>query len=246
MKALILAGGYGTRLSKVTGNIPKPLVEVGNKSILQRIIDDISNIQEITGIYIVTNEKYYEHYVNYKEMNKQEVPLTILNDGTTSNDNRIGAVGDIKFAVEMASIDEDLLVIAGDSLYDFSLTGFMDFYNINYKTPCICAKKHEKNEELSRFGIVEIDRNEYIVSFEEKPEKPKSDLVGYAIYIFPEYCLKLLDKYEKEGLNMDPPGNFMKYIADTFFAKAFLFNGNFIDIGTPESLIEARELFRDK
>lgn len=244
MKALILAAGYGTRLAKVTGGIPKPLVDVAGKSILERITEDICNIEEIEEIYIVTNAKYYDDYVEWEKSHSFKVKINIINDLTTSNENRLGGVGDIKFATENMTNLDDLLVVAGDSLFEFELKDFVEYYHNQDRFPCICVKEHEYSSELSRFGIVEVDNDNTIISFEEKPVVPKSNIVGYAIYIFPKETLLLLNRYESEKNNMDAPGNYMAYISRLYKAKAFVFTGTCMDIGTPKSLEEARQYYK--
>ncbi|MEG0073212.1 MAG: sugar phosphate nucleotidyltransferase [Clostridia bacterium] len=245
MKALVLAAGYGTRLSAVTKGVAKPLVDVSGTTILGRIIEDIIKIKDVDEIYVVTNDKFYPQFTQWKKENVFDVPVVLVNDGTNSNENRLGAIGDINLVIDFFKIQEDLLIVAGDSLYEFELKDFVTSFK-THKMPCMCVKQHSNKEELSRFGIVEKDSYNNIISFEEKPVSPKSDLVGYAIYIYPRKVLSLFKGYMQSGRNTDAPGNFVKYLTDIMLVKAYPFEGKCLDIGTPESLEEARAYFKNR
>lgn len=243
MKCILLCAGYATRLFPLTKNFPKALLKVGPKTILDYIVDDLDKVDEIDDIYIITNNKYYSHFLEYTK-NKKNISkeITVINDGTTSNSDRLGAIGDIIYTLKTQNIDDDILVMASDNLYTFAIKEFIDFYN---KTSCSCValKTSYDLEELRRFAVTNIDSNNTIIDFTEKPKNPKYNYAACALYIYKKEHLPYFDKYIAEGNNKDAPGNFVAYLYKKENVKGFVFNGECYDIGTHESLKEMNEKF---
>lgn len=243
MKAIILAAGYATRLYPLTKTMPKALLDVGSKPILDHILDNVEQIPAVDEIFIVTNEKFYTHFTEWKDQRTGGLPITVLNDGTTTEDTRLGAIGDLKFTIDNAKISDDIIVLAGDNLIDFSILGFYDFYK-QVESDCVCVTRIPK-EETNRMGIVLTDENKKIIDFEEKPEKAKSDLGAFAIYIYKKETLKMIDKYLDEGNNPDAPGNLPAWLYKRQPVYAYEFKGDCYDIGTHEAYEEVQELYKD-
>jgi len=244
VKAIILAAGYATRLYPLTKNMPKALLKVGNKTILDHILDNVEKIPAVDEIFIVTNDRFYTHFEDWKEGREGSLPITVYNDGTTSEDNRKGALGDLKFVIDRAKIADDIIVLAGDNLMDFPLVSFYDFYR-QVDSDCICVKRIPL-EDTGRFGIVVIDEANRILDFEEKPKNPKSDMGAFAIYIYKNETLKKLEEYLAEGNNPDAPGNFPAWLCKRQPVYAYEFNGTCFDIGTPEAYSEVQELYKER
>mgnify|MGYP000338767606 CR=1 FL=1 len=241
MKAVILAAGYATRLYPLTQNMPKALLKVGSKAILDHILENLMQIQDVDAAYIVSNEKFYKNFLEWKEQSNYSLPITIYNDGTTNEDNRLGALGDLKFALDKAGISDDIIVMAADNLMDFSLLSFYSFYR-SVDNNCICVTE-VKPSEASKMGIVQMDEDNRIFDFEEKPKVPKSNLGAFAVYIYKKETLKLLDEYLKAGNNPDAPGNFPAWLCKREPVYGYKFSGRCYDIGTPEAYEEVQKLY---
>jgi glucose-1-phosphate thymidylyltransferase len=244
MKAIILAAGYATRLYPLTENMPKALLKVGSKSILDHILENVIQIDAVDEIHIVSNEKFYRNFLDWKKESNYNLPINIHNDGTTGNDNRLGALGDLKFVLDQANINDDIIVLAGDNLMDFSLRDFYDFYK-EVDRCALCATE-VKPQEATRLGIIQLDDSGRITDFEEKPEKPKSNIAAFAVYIYKKETLELLDEYLAAGNNPDAPGNFPAWLYKREPVYGYLFDGTCYDIGTHEAYREVQELYKDK
>ena len=232
MKAIVLAAGYATRLYPITIDYPKHLLEIAGRPIIDYIIEKIEKLSDIDEIIIVVNDKFYMDFVWVLERYKGNKKIELINDGTTSADNRLGAIGDLWLAIEKKNINEDMLVVLGDNLFDFSLNDMVDFYKSKRRTTVGVYKLGDK-EQAKRFGVVEIE-GEKIVGFEEKPENPKTDLVGIGIYLHPKDDIKKIEEYLKINNPKDAPGNLIKYLVDTQDVYGCGFNGKWYDIGTQE------------
>jgi len=238
MKAIILAAGYATRLYPLTLNIPKPLLEINGKSILSHIVDNIHQIQEIDEIFVVTNDKFFEHFMDWKN----SLPtnrVTVLNDGTSSNDDRLGSLGDIDFVVEKAKLDDDLLVVAGDNLFEFSL---LEMHKAYQEKKAIMMAAHDvKDIELARlYGVVKLNEQGKVIHFEEKPPEPKSTVCGTAIYIYPSAIVKKLVSFVRSHGQKDKSGDFIEWIYTQEPVYTFPITGLWYDIGSVEQLEDAR------
>lgn len=241
MKCILLCAGYATRLFPLTKNFPKALLEVGGRAILDYIIDEVNTLDEVDQIYLVTNDKYTPHFEKWAENKKNIKPITVYNDKTTNNENRLGAIGDIQFTIENANIDDDILVMATDNLFSFKLREFVDFQK-DKGTPAVCVKE-EDYESLKRLGVVEADENNKIIGFEEKPEQPKGKFAAYAEYLYPREVVPVFKQYIDEGNNIDAPGNFVAYLYKKMPVHAFPFSGECYDIGTHDALAQVNEIY---
>lgn len=242
MKCILLAAGYATRLYPLTKDKPKSLLKVGGITILEHILKKVEKVDSIDCIYIVSNDRFYNQFARWVEGYTSFKEIKVLNDLTTSNDNRLGAIADIKFAIDSENIEDDILVMAGDNLFDFELKDFETYYR---KVGHDCITVHELNstEDLRRTGVVEIDQNYKVISFEEKPKEPKSNLAVPPFYIYQKNTLNLFGKYISEGNNPDAPGNFIPWLIKYKDVYAFKFKGTRYDIGTIESYEAVQKLF---
>jgi glucose-1-phosphate thymidylyltransferase len=240
MKCLILAAGYATRLYPLTKNFPKPLLEVGGKPILDWLIDDIGKIEGIEGFIVVSNHKFAHIFEDWKESRKEDI--TVVDDGTDCNENRIGAVRDILFAIETLGLTEDLLVIAGDNMVDFSFKGFID-YAKSKGTSCVMC--HEENDlaKQQKTAIITFNGDGLIDSYEEKPMSPKGN---HAVPPFYYYLKEDLDKIPQAlgaGCSADAPGSFAAWISKNTKVHAWVMNGKRYDIGDVESYEYVKRCF---
>lgn len=242
MKAIIPVAGYAIRLYPLTKDKPKALLKVSGKPILEHIIKKIEEIT-IDKIFIVTNDKFFPNFNEWSKKFSCSIPVKILNDYTTSNKNRLGQIGDITFALEKEKIDDDLLVIAGDNLFKFSL---LDSYNLfkNKKT-CVNALYDAKSLKVAREqGVVIIDKNNKFVNFQEKPEKPESTLTSLGIYFFPKEKVKLFYDYKKAGNDLDKMGYFMQWLIKKENVFGHIYKEKWFDVGIIKSLEQARKEFK--
>jgi glucose-1-phosphate thymidylyltransferase len=242
MKCIILAGGYATRLYPLTKDKPKSLLEVGGITILEHILKKVEKVESIDYIYIVSNDRFYSQFVDWVKKYKSSKEIKVLNDLTTSNKNRLGAIADIKFTIGNENIEDDILVMAGDNLFDFELKDFEMFYR-EIGNDCITVYELNDKEGLKRTGVVEIDNNSKVISFEEKPKEPKSNLAVPPFYIYRKDTLEFFDKYISEGNNPDAPG-LLPWLIKHKDVYAFKFKGMRYDIGTLESYERVKGLFK--
>lgn len=240
MRALLLAAGYGTRLYPITKNTPKPLLEVGNRPMMEHILHSLQEVDEIDEVVVVTNDKFHEDFLEWERQTNWPWPITVLNDGTTEDGTRRGAIGDIQFSIENANIEDDLLVLAGDNLFEFSLQGLVDTLqekqsNVNG------VLRFDDESKLSKYGIVDVDSEGKILNFVEKPDHPPSNLVSMAMYAFPEENLGLINEYLDSGGNPDEPGWYLTWLVENHEIYAHSFEGVWFDIGDKDSLEQADE-----
>lgn len=247
MKAIILAAGYATRLYPLTKDKPKCLLTVGGKTILDQICDKLDAISEFDEIIIVTNARFYEQMHKWSVSAKRKLPVKILNDRTTSNDTRLGAIGDLQFTIKQCQLDTDLVMMASDNLFDQDLKEFVKFarskkdavtiavYDI--KDPALASKK---------FGVIEIDKTNEVVQIEEKPEFPRSSLIGMGVYYFPKSTLPLVDTYLGQKDAADAPGFYIRWLVGRVKIFSFTFLGMWYDIGDLKALEEANTTYNQK
>lgn len=242
MKAIILCAGYATRLYPLTKHTPKPLLQVKGKAIIDYIVDEICTIDDVTDIYVISNGLFYDQFLEWSIYANCSKSVHILNDFTTSNEGRLGAIGDINLCIDSFAIDDDLLIIAGDNLFDFSL---LDAYN-KFKQKnkdLLCVKRLESKEQLRNFAVATVNSNNVITNIIEKPEQPESNIACFATYFYKKDTVSLFKKYLDEGNNKDAPGYFVEYLHKIKEVYAYEFDGNCYDIGTLEAYNEIKDTF---
>lgn len=241
MKCIIIAAGYATRLYPLTENFPKPLLKVKGKPIIDWLIDDVNELNIIDEFVVVTNHKFYQLFLDWSKTKQQKI--TIVDDLTESNETRLGAVRDIEFAIEKLNINDDLLVMAGDNLLDFSLCNFVE-YGLNKKANCVMA--HEENDvsKLQRTGVLEIDESNRIINMEEKPRIPKSNLACPPFYFFVKENVPYIKDSLTSGCKNDAPGDFLSWLVKKTKVYAYKMPGKRYDIGNLESYNFIKENYR--
>lgn len=245
MKALILAAGYATRLYPLTKDRPKALLPLAGKPIINFILDEIVTLPDVNEIVVVSNHRFAEHFNAWKEKMQPhcDLPITIVDDFTTSDADKLGAVGDINFVVERLNIDEDLLVIAGDNLFTYNLIDPWRVFR-EFDQDLILAQEIDSLDDLRRFAVAQIDENDLVIELEEKPAEPKSNLAVYATYFYRRDTLPLIKTYLEHGGNPDSPGNFPAWLYKRKPLRLYKFTGECFDIGTPESYAEGEQFVR--
>ena len=244
MKAIILAAGYATRLYPLTLNMPKALLPVGKKPIIDHIVAQMDTVEEVDEIYVVSNDKFAGHFEEWAKTAKSRVPIRVLNDGTTDDSNKRGAIGDISFVIEEMNIDDDLMVIAGDNFFTYSLKDYVRFFREKDRD-CVCVKVWEDESQLSQFGVALLDWAGKVLDIEEKPAHPKSNTAVFAAYLYKKDTVPMFAKYLAEGNKPDAPGNFPAWLYRRKEVYAYTFEGECYDIGTPESYREVCEMYQD-
>jgi len=247
MKILVLAAGYGTRLYPLIKDTPKPLLEIAGKPIINYITDKVRDIPDLNEVIVVSNAKFYDQFLHWAEENKDfPQPITIINDGTTTPDDRLGSVGDICYVLQNHPFADDLLVVGGDNIFDYSLEEYIQF--AKEKSPHVTIGTYDigKKENATEFGVVEADEGGKIVSFEEKPTEPKSSLIAMCFYFFPKESLSLLNDYIQESGKTDKAGYYIHWLSENSTVFAYVFEGKWYDIGSIEAYQEAQELFKKK
>jgi glucose-1-phosphate thymidylyltransferase len=245
MKGLILAAGYGTRLYPLTLDRPKPLVKVGGKTILERLLRKFEKIDTCDEVYIVTNDRFHDMVVKWVRGRTFSIKLKVINDLTRSNEDRLGAIGDINLVLSKEKPEDDVLIVAGDNLFEFDIADFISFSK--EKNKFSVALFDVKNRKLAqRYGIVSLDPDQKLAEFQEKPERPKSTLASTGIYFMPEVTLPMMGKYMKTDLVKDAPGNFVKWISENDDVYGYVFTEGWYDIGDKVSLEKADIEYRKK
>ena len=242
MKCLILAAGYATRLYPLTENFPKPLLEVAGKPILDWLIDDMARTGLVDEYVVISNHKF-AHIFEEWASRKKDVVVKVLDDGTTSNDNRLGAVRDIQFAIDQLNLDDDLVVMAGDNLLDFSLGGFIRYFKEKQAT-CIMRYYESDVAKLSKSGVVEIDEEDRVLAMEEKPAVPKSTWCVPAFYCYTREDGRLIKKGIESGCGTDAPGSFIAWLSQQTSVYAWEMPGKRYDIGNLASYEDVKKAFQ--
>ena len=238
MKCVILAAGYATRLYPLTENFPKPLLAVGEKNILEWLIEDIGD--SVDEYVVISNHKFVEHFRAWSA--KRPEKITVLDDGTESNETRLGAVRDVQFAVDELGLDDDLLVIAGDNVLDFSLKAFVEYYKAR-GTTCVMRYWEPSEEKLHKTGVAEVDENGLILHMEEKPAVPRSHWCTPPFYIYRREDVPMVKKGIESGCGVDAPGSFIAWLCDQVPVHAFEMPGKRYDIGNLESYEEVKRTY---
>ncbi|MBO7569090.1 MAG: nucleotidyltransferase family protein [Bacteroidaceae bacterium] len=242
MKNIVIAAGYATRLGELTKNFPKPLLKIGKSTILGRMLDDIDGIPEIDEHIIITNHKFAPIFEEWKAAQQYTKPITIVDDGTETNETRLGAVCDLLYAMEKLQIDDDLLVVAADNLLFFSFQEFVDFAK-EKGTSCIMCHEQPELAKLQRTGVVELDEKMKVLGMEEKPQVPKSHWAVPPFYIYRKNDLELVRHSVENGCGKDAPGNLAHYMVEHTTMHAWKMTAGRFDIGSLDTYEEAVRRF---
>lgn len=242
MKTIIIAAGYATRLYPLTENFPKPLLKIGNSTILDRMLADLETVEEITEHIIVTNHRFAPIFDEWMKSTPYKKPITIIDDGTTDNDNRLGAVRDLLLALDKCQVEDDIMVLAADNILDFPLQGFVDYFKDKGTSVIMCHNEPELRK-LQRTGVIAVDEEMKVLEMQEKPEKPVSHWAVPPFYIYSKEDLPLIRECMAHGCGFDAPGNLAHYLTEVTTLHAWPMAGRRFDIGSMDSYREAQERF---
>jgi glucose-1-phosphate thymidylyltransferase len=245
MKVLILAAGYATRLYPLTLTRPKPLLDVAGKPMIEHVLDNIAPIPGIDRVYVVTNAKFagqFQQWADNYRATKAKLNFTIINDGSTDDSNKLGAIGDLNLVLDREKVDDDLIVVAGDNLFSQSVEEF-GRYCRSKNAPVLAVYDVGNLEEIKKYNAITMDGDGRITFFEEKPKQPKSTVTGIALYYYPKTSLPLIRQYIAEGNNPDQPGRLVQWMYPRTPFYTWRVPGIWFDIGSKETLDEANRIF---
>jgi len=240
VKAVVLAAGYATRLRPLTNEWAKELLPVGGRPIIDWILESVSTVDEVDEVHVVTNSHKVAAFRDWARGRD----VVIHDDGTTSNDDRLGAIGDMQFVIERAGLDDDLLVIAGDNVFDFSLPDFVAFWRSKGVASAVAVRDVGSLELASQYGIVALADDGLVLDFEEKPADPPSTLAATATYLFHREHARLIRSYLEGEHGADQPGRFVGWLRRHQPVYGWVFEDTWYDIGNHEQLLEADNRLR--
>jgi len=245
MKVVVLAAGYATRLYPLTLNQPKPLLPVAGKPMIERVLDNLAPIGGIDRVYVVTNAKfagYFQKWSEHYRAAKSGLKLTVVNDGTTDDAHKLGAIGDIHFVLQTQNVDDDLIVVAGDNLFSEKLGDFGRFCR-EKNAPVLALYDVGNLEEIKKYSSISVANDGRITAFEEKPKHPTSTVTGIALYFYPKSIIPLIKQYITEGNNHDQPGRLVQWLYPRTTVYTWRVPGLWFDIGSKETLEGANKIF---
>jgi len=245
MKVIILAAGYATRLHPLTLAQPKPLLPVAGKPMIEYVLDNLAPIGGLDRIYVVTNSKFARHFQEWADLyraTKAKLDFTIVNDGSTDDANKLGAIGDLRLVLTRQHVDDDIIVVAGDNLFSEKLTDYGRVCR-EKKEPVLAVYDVGDLEQIKKYNAITIAADGRITFFEEKPKNPTSTLTGIALYYYPKSTLPLIEQYVAEGNNPDQPGRLVQWLYPRLPVYTWKVPGLWFDIGSKESLEEANRIF---
>ncbi|MDX1953257.1 MAG: nucleotidyltransferase family protein [Verrucomicrobiota bacterium] len=245
MKVLILAAGYATRLYPLTLTQPKPLLPVAGKPMIEYVLDNLAPIPGIDRVYVVTNAKFADHFQKWSDeyrRTKAKLDFTIVNDGSTDDTNKLGAIGDLNLVISKENVNDDLIVVAGDNLFSQSLEEFGQFCR-QKNAPVLGVYDVGSLEQVKKYSSINLDGAGKITSFEEKPKNPTSTLIGIALYYYPKQTLPMINQYVAEGNNPDQPGRLVQWLYPKTAVYTWTVPGLWYDIGSKETLDEANRIY---
>jgi glucose-1-phosphate thymidylyltransferase len=240
MKAVLLAAGYATRLRPLTDAVPKQLLPVGGRPLLDWILDKVREVEDVDQVHLVTNSYFAEQFRAWADPHR----VVVHDDGTRTNEDRLGAVGDLQLTIARGGLDDDLLVLAGDNLFDFSLADFVDFARSHGVASALAVYDCGDLELATHMGIVELDETDRVVFFVEKPSDPPSTLASTATYVFPREHVPLVGRYLGQGHPPDNIGSFLGWLSGQRPVYGYRFEGSWYDIGNHAQLLEADNRMR--
>lgn len=243
-----MAAGYATRLYPLTLTRPKPLLPVADKPMIEHVLDNIMPIGGFDQVYVVTNAKFYDQFEAWgrrycTEKASRPLNIKILNDGSTDDSNKLGAIGDIHFVLTRENVDDDLIIVAGDNLFSEGLAGFGEFCR-RRQAPVVAVYDVGSLEQAKKYNAISLDAEGRITYFEEKPANPTSTLCAIALYYYPRATLSLIHQYIREGNNPDQPGRLVQWLYPRTPVYTWRVPGIWYDIGSKETLEEADRVFR--
>lgn len=241
MICLILAAGYATRLYPLTENFPKPLLKVGEKTILDHLTDDINAGGKVSEFVVISNHKFAYHFEEWAKTKPYKI--TVVDDGTSTNETRLGAVKDIKFATDKLDLDDDMLIIAGDNVLDFSLNKFVD-YAESKNASCVMRYFESEKKKLQKCGVLELDDADLILNMEEKPQEPKSNWCCPPFYFYKKSDISRIGEAIDNGCGVDAPGSLVSWMCKNSKVYAFEMPGSRYDIGNLESYEKVQKEYR--
>ena len=245
MKLIVLGAGYATRLYPLTLNQPKPLLSVAGKPMIEHVLDNATPIGEIDRIFVVTNEKFASHFQRWADeyvCTHGSAPISIINDHSTDDSNKLGAIGDMNLVINQEHIDDDIIVVGGDNLFSQSLEAFGDYCR-ECNAPVTGVYDVGDLDAIKKYNAIDIDDRDRITFFEEKPANPKSTLTGIALYYYPRTALPLIRQYIAEGNNPDQPGRLVQWMYSRAPFHVWRVPGIWFDVGAKETLEEANRIF---
>ncbi|PYI85666.1 MAG: nucleoside-diphosphate-sugar pyrophosphorylase [Verrucomicrobia bacterium] len=245
MKVIILAAGYATRLYPLTLTRPKPLLDVAGKPMIDHVLDNLAPIEGIDRIYVVTNAKFagqFQKWADHYRATKGKVDFTIVNDGSTHDGDKLGAIGDLNLVINKEKIDDDIIVVAGDNLFSERLGAFGKYCR-EKSAPVLAVYEVGSLEEITKYNAISMDAEGRITFFEEKPKHPTSTVTGIALYFYPKSTLSLIKEYVREGNNPDQPGRLVQWLYPRTPFYTWKVPGLWFDIGSKETLEEANRIF---
>lgn len=248
MKVIILAAGYATRLYPLTLNQPKPLLPVAGKPMIEHVLDNLTPMDGLDRIYVVTNAKFAGHFQQWSDhyrATKSKLEFTIVNDHSTDDTNKLGAIGDIHYVLKTQQVNDDIIVVAGDNLFSEKLTGFGKVCR-EKNAPVLALYDVGDLEQIKKYNSISVDAAGQITFFEEKPKHPASTLTGIALYYYPKHTLPLIQQYIAEGNNPDQPGRLVQWLYPRTPVYTWRVPGTWFDIGSKETLEEANQIFAQK
>lgn len=248
MKVIILAAGYATRLYPLTLTQPKPLLPVAGKPMIDHVLDNLATISGIDRVYVVTNAKFANHFQKWAEnyrAAKTRLEFTIVNDASTDDKNKLGAIGDLHLVLSREKVDDDVIVVAGDNLFSERLDGFAEAAR-RHNSPVLAVYDVGNLEEVKKYNSISVDKDGRITFFEEKPKSPTSTLTGIALYYYPKSVIPLIHQYIAEGNNPDQPGRLVQWLYPRVPVYTWKVPGLWYDIGSKETLEEANRIFAKK
>ncbi len=245
MIALILAAGYGTRLYPVVRDTPKPLLPIADRTLIDFLMDKVKGLPDLSRVVVVTNEKFHGQFVEWaKGYASWAAPVEVVNDGTRTPEERLGSVGDIRFVIQQCGIDEDLLVLGGDNLFDYALDDFVAQARVSADQVTIGLYDIGDREAAKNFGVVELAEDTgRVMTFEEKPAAPRSTLIAMCSYYFPRASLDLIETYIQQTRNTDKAGDYIHWLTVYHGVCGVQFEGQWYDIGSVKALREAQKAF---
>lgn len=244
MKGIVLGAGYGVRLHPLTKNRPKPLLPVAGRPMMEWVFNRLATVKDLDTCYIISNAAFYDAYLQWLKTYTPPVNVILLNDGSTTPENKLGAVRDIQFTIDMGSINDNVLVVAGDNLFELELTKFVEF--ARPRGASIVLKDMKNSSLISEYSVVTIDNDQRIINFEEKPPMPKTSLISTCIYYFPKETLPMIKEYLDTGNIPDAPGYYIQWLYKQIPVYGYVYDGPWYDIGDIDSYNKANDDYARK